>query len=154
VRGAVLAGLSQQVGDTSIGEPRDAFEAERGTRAVAKQTLECVAIALGHGHTGVDVESKDLGAPRALAVTSVFVAERIQIELRGGGAVEACERRARREGERELQAGFDRRELRRLVSAILFGPIVDELSTTKPLRIPSTIFVFRASSGPMTLGDG
>ena len=125
MRRAVLARLAQQVADASVGEDREAFEAERWPRPITTKTLEAVAIAGAHGHPGVDVEAVDLGAPRALAVAAVPVV--VGIERGAGAAAQAHERPAE---ERELHARFERRERRGLIGALFGGAIVEETATT------------------------
>ncbi len=94
--------------------------------AVAAQSLEPFAIAGVDEHPCMNVEAVDLGGPRALAAAAVIL-----VRVEHDAATDAEEGPAE---ERQLHAGLESRDLRRLVGALLGGPFVEELAASQPLR--------------------
>jgi len=78
--------------------------------------------------TRVDVEAAHLPGPRTLLAPAVLVAILLDV-----AASDAQERPAE---ERQLHAGFERRELRRLARPLLDGALVDEVPLSQPPRHP------------------
>jgi hypothetical protein len=115
-------GLAQLVGDPAVGEPGPSLEAERRAGAVAQEPLAPLAIVLGHGHAGKEIEAARLRS----TARGLRRAGGLEVVARSSGAVGTPPAGAGELGqlaktERALEACVERGPLRRLVGEVPVG---------------------------------